>query len=1220
MSKRNGVAGVRSAKRSPRPERQTPELSLFLEHLSAVVWTTDCELRITKVVGHGLVSMGLDAQQLLGKRVDELVEASPAMSTAHRTAIEHGDSSEYQVRYGGREWEVRVEPAFDDDGAIVGAIGASTDVTKRSEFERGLRTREHEFETLMEHAPDVVIRFDSALRHLYINAAVEALTGLPAERFLGRTQRELGMPGELCALWERELGAVIEQGEPRRFEFEYDGAVGVRWLEAHVVPERSAAGEVEAVVAFLRDRTEARCAEQDKLASEARYRELFERAMDMVVVLDGDGRVVDVNPAVERTLGYRREELIGKSWTAGVAPEEVEASAVRLAAKMDGSKPASLYRSVLLSRDGRRVPIEAHSAVLLRDGEPCGVIAITRDISEQVAARAALEESERRFRGAFDDALVGMLLTDPEGRLLRVNAVFAAMLGYGAPNELDGLTVHDVTHPDDRAQVVADLAAIRAGAPDRDRRLLERRYLRDDGGVVWGHTSISAVRGDDGRLLYFVAQVEDVTELRHAQEARLEAVAALQASEQMFRTLTTQAPVGVFVTDPEGRNVYSNEALCELYGLTAEQMHAGGWRDVTDADDDRQRAEGWLAAADAGRAIEFEHRVTRADGGVSSVVKKVSPLRDADGTVTGWVGVVTDLTERKLSAERYRTLVERARDAIYTADLDGTITSANPAAEELTGYTRAELLSKNLFDLIAPEQRAWVQERMLARFKGGVEEPEMQLELITKDGSRRLIEVHGRVVADTRSTGHLEAIARDTTERHALEEELREQALHDALSGLPNRTLFYDRLNQALARSKRDRARVTVMLLDVDDFKLLNDSLGHAAGDDLLVELAGRLSAIIREGETVARLGGDEFGVVGERIESDDDVVALAERVQSVFETPFRLGQTEQRLHGSLGVALAGPEAGSHELLRDADTAMYRAKAAGQGGYEVFDNDMREQLIRRFTVTSALEQAIEEQQITVHYQPVVALDSGHLLAVEALARWTHPLLGPIQPNEFIALAEQNGLIVPLGRDVIDQAARQAAHWRAQHPGELPLGVLVNISPRELGQRDLVPFVMATLRKHHLDGSELAFELTERVVIDDHNPRVATNLNKLAKHGIRLLLDDFGTGYSSLSALHRFPLAALKIDRYFIDALKTDDQSPITQAIVGLGQTLGLLVIAEGIEQRSQLDQLRSYGCQAGQGVYLGKPQAPASIDALLARAGNALTAETGPFKKTTRRS
>ena len=580
-------------------------------------------------------------------------------------------------------------------------------------------------------------------------------------------------------------------------------------------------------------------------------------------------------------------------------------------------------------------------------------------------------------------------------------------------------------------------------------------------------------------------------------------------------------------------------------------------------------------------------------------------------------------TEALLSPDDdcYRRLVENSHDMILTLTLGGIVISANRGAERVLGFSPGEMVGTNIVERLAPAEL----ERaggLFARIAAGTDFVREEFEHVTKDGYRVFLDVSAYPIKRDGQPVGVEGIARDVTERRTLQEALTYQALHDPLTGLPNRTLFSDRLDQALARSERDRSQVVVMLLDVDGFKSVNDSLGHAVGDKMLVEIARRLRSIMRGGETVARLGGDEFALVAEGARAHGEVVALAERVQSAFAEPFTVGHTKQQMTASLGIAVkvAGDEAGPGDLLRDADTAMYRTKATAKGGIEFFGPALRTAFLRPLALSAALENALRDDELEVHYQPIVSIADGQILALEALVRWLHPTWGRVQADEFIPLAEENGLIVPLGRYVLVEVARQIAHWRRQKPGALPLGVFINASPQELSKPDFVPFVTETLREHGLSTSDIAFELTERVFISESNRTLIENLAELTKIGVRIVLDDFGTGYSALASLQRFPLAALKIDRLFLQSIHgPDDEAPIVRAIIGLGKALGMRVIVEGVESQVQLDYLRRVGCDAAQGFLFAQPQRASEASTLLsaspARAEPDLSSRMAPGER-----
>ncbi len=483
--------------------------------------------------------------------------------------------------------------------------------------------------------------------------------------------------------------------------------------------------------------------------------------------------------------------------------------------------------------------------------------------------------------------------------------------------------------------------------------------------------------------------------------------------------------------------------------------------------------------------------------------------------------------------------------------------------------------------------------------------------VVRPDGGVRVVHDRSHVLRDAadRPTRRIGALL-DITERKALEERLAHQAFHDALTGLPNRPLFRDRLAHALANGARGRAVVGVLLIDLDGFKHINDSLGHAAGDRLLVAFARRLpGCCLRPGDTLARLGGDEFVVL---LAPADDVGAparVAARIAScdALRAPYTIDGHEVFVRVSIGVA-AG-RAGAVEaadLLRDADTALYRAKAAGLGGYAVFDPAMNAVAVARVALESDLRHAIARGDVTLHYQPLIALEDGRVARVEALARWSHPARGPVPPTIFVPLAEETGLIVPLGRLVLAAACRQARAWQARHGARAPV-VCVNLSAREFADPGLVAAVAAALRGAVLAPAGLELEITEGVLMGDAPGTLAT-LAQLRELGVGLAIDDFGTGYSSLAYLKRFPVDTLKIDRALVEGLEPGgDDTAIVEAIIGLAHALGLAVVAEGVETAAQARAVWALGATFGQGYHFARPLSAAELDALLA-AGSAVDA------------
>jgi PAS domain S-box-containing protein len=582
---------------------------------------------------------------------------------------------------------------------------------------------------------------------------------------------------------------------------------------------------------------------------------------------------------------------------------------------------------------------------------------------------------------------------------------------------------------------------------------------------------------------------------------------------------------------------------------------------------------------------------------------------------------------RRQLAEReqiFQLITENAADMIAVIDHNGERLYNSPAYQKILGYGPEELAGTSSMDQIHPDDRARVQEASIKASSTGRGE-QLEYRIRHKDGSWRFLESSASAIRNPQGeAAGLVIVNRDITLRKRAEERLEHQSFHDSLTDLPNRSLFLDRLQRSVAVSRRhSKFKCAVLFIDIDEFKVFNDSLGHDTGDNLLVQIAKRLRAGLRGSDTIsrpriddatdlfvgestlARPGGDEFTVLIEDLHDPSDAIRVAERIQQRLAAPFHFNGQELVISVSIGIAFSNDSATeAPELLRDAEIAMYRAKSSGKGCCEVFDHAMHAGAIKRLQLETDLRKALELNQFRVYYQPVVSLRSGRIVGLETLSRWQRPE-GLVMPAEFIPVADETGIILAMNRQLLYEACRQVRSWQALFPSDPPLSVNVNISPKQFAQPDLASQLGKILEETGLAPSSLNLEITETIAMADAQ-RSAAVFCELKALGVRLDIDDFGTGYSSLSRLQRFPVDTLKIDRSFISRVDTDiETAEIVRVIVMLARGLRLEVVAEGVETQAQADWLKDAGCELAQGYLFSKPVPCETIAQLLSNAANA---------------
>ena len=708
------------------------------------------------------------------------------------------------------------------------------------------------------------------------------------------------------------------------------------------------------------------------------------------------------------------------------------------------------------------------------------------------------------------------------------------------------------------------------------------------------HTQVVAVRRMIDRLRARTEQLEHQVTSRTRD---------LQEAQQRYQSLFAENPDAVFALDLDARITSLNAACEQMSGHAADELLGRAFADLLTSPDD---AASVLADVLQGHPRNFETTVAHRHGHPVAVHVTALPIV-VGGRILGAYGIAKDITERKhaehalaRSEERFRGLVQNGAELIVVLGTDGTVQYASPSVESLLGIPGDEATGAKLARYVHPEEKLPFKHLLEEALRSPRVNLTEAFRMRHSDGQWRHVEAVCRNLTDVPEIGGLVLNVRDVSERKALEDELAYRAYHDSLTELPNRALLTDRLAQALARGTRNGRRTAVLFVDLDAFKVINDSLGHRQGDQMLVCIAQRLRASVRPGDTVARLGGDEFVVLLEDIVDEEDATQVAERVLEQLKRPLTLGERELYIGASIGIAVSGPQPTlADDLLRDADMAMYAAKNRGKGLYAVFEPDMSSQPLERLELEADLRRALERDELRLHYQPILELETGRLNGVEALLRWQHPTRGLVAPLQFVPLAEETGLIVPIGRWVLEEACQQASAWHAVHPSGPPLVMSVNISGRQFRDPALVEDVANALRASGLAPERLRLEITESVAMEAGMGTIQT-LQALKGLGVHLAIDDFGTGYSSLSYLKRFPVDTLKIDRSFVDGLGEDSQdTAIVRTVITIAKMLNLGVTAEGIETLEQLNELRSLECDEGQGFYFARPAPSQALERLV---------------------
>ncbi len=1189
------------------------------------------------------------AQELVSAALDSVAEPDVFLAWVERMRADPDLTVRQELNLrDGRIFDSYTAPVRSPDGETLGRVIYVRDVTAPRRAEAALRASEERYRAQFMGFPVPAFAWQQQAEDFVLvayNHAAEAVTHGRIEAMLGGRAGDFYADAPEVVADLRRCAAGTAAGQRSRWYRFYDGGEA-RYLHFTytLVPDGL-------VIVHTEDATDRQQAESALRESEERFRSLVQNVSDVIVILEESGLFRYQSPAMERVLGWQLQEVAGTDPALLLHPDDVPLASAALARVVEQPATPAGAAFRIRHKDGSWRTFEAIFTNMLANPAVGGLVVHARDITERRQAEQALRRQDAIYHAAGVAAARFLSSADWEqhipdvlarlGVAAQVSRVYLfeqliAEDGHavsrqrfewaspGVPAKIDNPALQTLSFEAYEAGHIA--ATLATGAvvqthtrdlPAVFRQLLDAQSVLSAllvpvfaGGQYWGFLGFDECAAEREWAAAEVDALQMAARTLGAAVQRRREQQALAVSEERFRLLAENARDTIFRLrlrpllqwdyigpSVEGITGHTPDELYQDPRLALRAVHPEDAYILQGVITEPKRFDGPVE-------LRFIHR----NGSTCWLEMRIVPVLDHAGQVVAVEGVARDISERRRAEQslresetRFRSLIQHISDVITVVDVDGRIRYHSPSIQRVLGYDPDALTGHEAREIVHPDDLPSLQAFFRRALDNQAAGSPLELRIRHHDGAWRHVESYAVALLDEPGVRGIVLTSRDVTERKQFEEQLTHLAFHDALTGLPNRALFLNRLEHALARAERREGAVAVLFLDLDRFKVVNDSLGHAAGDELLATVARRLRGCLRPSDTLARFGGDEFTVLLEHISRPTDAASVAERIIETLSAPVSIAGHEVVATASVGIVL-NTDGHRHpaDLLRDADLALYQAKGAGRARYVLFDGAAHERAVERLTMEADLRRALERDELVLHYQPEVELSSGRIAGMEALLRWQHPTRGLIPPGEFIPLAEETGLIIPISEWVLQTACRQARYWQdGRRRGSPSLLLSVNLSPQQFRHPNLLATISQALEESRLDPSCLRLEITEGAVVDGAEATVATML-ALKGLGVRLAIDDFGTGYSSLSYLTRFAVDTLKVDRSFVLGVAHDQRTfSVVKAVAAIAHALGMDVTAEGIETAEQLAKVRGVKCDWGQGFYFFRPMPADRLTAIL---------------------